>query len=304
MDAQHRLPLRHLSCAHGRMGWREAGAGPALVLLHGIGSASLSWSAQVDAFADRYRVIAWDAPGYAQSDPLPQPEPLAADYAAVLAEFLTLLGVGADLQTVAVVGHSLGALIAAAWAAQDQPLRRVGPVAPVAPAPQARGLVLASPARGYGQAPEALRQRKWQERVQAIERLGPERLADERVAQLCAAGASAAVLADLRRDMANVTRHGYAQAAYMLAHDDLLTHLRQVSVPVTVLCGELDRVTPPAACAALAAAVNAPFRLLPGVAHACYVEDAAAFNAALDEALVSPAPNPLALAGAAETRAR
>jgi pimeloyl-ACP methyl ester carboxylesterase len=87
--------------------------------------------------------------------------------------------------------------------------------------------------------------------------------------------------------MARVTRNGYAQAAHTLAHDDLMAQLQRVRAPLSVLCGELDRVTPPAACEAIAREVRAPFHLLRGVAHACYVEDANGFNAALRSALAA-----------------
>ena len=48
--------------------WLEKGQGTPLVLLHGIGSAARSFSAQLDGLASRWRVIAWDAPGYGQSE--------------------------------------------------------------------------------------------------------------------------------------------------------------------------------------------------------------------------------------------
>lgn len=263
MDSAH--PLHHVACAHGSMGWREAGRGLPLVLLHGIGSGSQSWAGQLDALASSHRVVAWDAPGYAESAPLPNPTPLADDYAQALADLLARLGI----DELVLLGHSLGALVAAAWAAR--------------PTARLHRLVLASPARGYGLAAPEVRQAKWRERVEAVERLGPEGLAADRAAALCAPGAPQAVVEKVRWNMARVTRQGYAQAAHMLAHDDLLTHLRRVavSVPVSVLCGALDRTTPAEASAKVASDVGAAFTLLPGVAHACYAEDPAAFNAAL-----------------------
>jgi pimeloyl-ACP methyl ester carboxylesterase len=267
MDPDRIHPLRHIDCAHGTLGWREAGSGPAMVLLHGIGSGSLSWAAQLAAFAGSHRVVAWDAPGYGESAALPQAKPLAVDYAQALSDFLSRL----HIDELVLVGHSLGALVAAAWAAR--------------PSARLQALVLASPARGYGAADAAVREAKWRERVEAIERLGPQGLADERAARLCAPGAPDAAIASVRWNMARVTRQGYSQAAHMLAFDDLLTHLRQVRVRAAVLCGELDRVTEPGACAAVAAEVGATFTQLPCVAHACYTEDPDSFNAALGAAI-------------------
>ncbi len=289
-----RFPLQHAVCSHGRVAWREAGAGMSppgrpkgefrsaqhegsqlsLVLLHGIGAGALSWAGQFAGLAGTHRVIAWDAPGYGSSAPLPQTQPMAVDYARALGEWLGQLGV----TELVLVGHSLGALMAAAWAAQ------AGERGPQ----RLRSLVLASPARGYGSAAPATQLAKWQERIELMARLGPAGLAEQRSASLCAGSASPAALALVRWSMARTTPGGYGQAAHMLAHDDLATHLRGVLAPMQVLCGDLDQTTPAAACRELAAQVGAPFTLLEGVAHACYVEDAPQFNAALRQALSPP----------------
>ncbi len=286
--AERRHPLQRAALPWGELCWREAGAGPALVLLHGIGSGALSWAAQLDGFKASHRVIAWDAPGYGESAPLPMQQPLATHYAGCLQALLLHLGI-TDLM---LVGHSLGALVAAAWAAGKATAAAPQTAPDIAPAMRLRGLVLASPARGYGSSAPAERQATFNQRVALIERLGPAGLAAERAAGLCAPGAAADVRKLVRWNMARVTRGGYAQAAHMLAHDDLAGHLRKLrdavtpsGLPISVLCGDLDRVTPLAACVALAAEVQAPVHTLRGVAHACYVEDPAQFNAALRQAL-------------------
>ena len=292
---QASLALRQVECRHGVVGWREAGQGLPLVLLHGIGSGAMAWAGQIEAFAATHRVIAWDAPGYAESAPLPQPRPLAIDYAQALGDFLQRIGV----TEMVLVGHSLGALMAAAFAAQAGAGAIAGAIAGAGAgaddgqragaAIKLRSLVLASPARGYGSAGAELRAAKWRERVELVERLGVAGMAAERAATLCAPGAPAAVVERLRWSMARVTPGGYAQAAHMLAHDDIATHLRRLSkgLSLSVLCGELDAVTPPAACARLADEFGASFSLLQGVAHACYVEDPARFNRALAECLTA-----------------
>ena len=84
-DARH--PLRFATLAHGRLGWREAGAAngaPALVLLHGIGSTSAGWRLQYGPLGERFRVLAWDAPGYGGSTPLPGDSPSPEAYAQAL----------------------------------------------------------------------------------------------------------------------------------------------------------------------------------------------------------------------------
>ena len=110
------------------------GSGPVVVLLHGISSGAASWLPCASLLAAHARVIAWDAPGYGDSSPLAQARPLAADYARRLEGLLAVLGV----QPALLVGHSLGALMAAAYAASARKL-------------PAR-LLLLSVAQGYGAA--------------------------------------------------------------------------------------------------------------------------------------------------------
>ena len=108
------------------MGFRRAGAGTPVshVLLHGIGSASASWAYQLAAAAasPAHQVLAWDAPGYGASTPVGPLEPQASDYAARLWAWLDALSCHSP---VVLVGHSLGALMAAS-AAQAQPGRVAG----------------------------------------------------------------------------------------------------------------------------------------------------------------------------------
>ena len=50
-----------------RLHVREAGEGPALVMLHGLGANGANWDATAAAFADRWRVIVPDLPGHGRS---------------------------------------------------------------------------------------------------------------------------------------------------------------------------------------------------------------------------------------------
>ncbi len=113
-------------------GFREQGHGTPLVLLHGISSGAASRHKQMALSG--YRVLAWDMPGYGESPMLPVAQANAGDYADALARMLDHAGV----EQAVVVGHSLGALVASAFAAKYP--RRV------------RYLVLADAAQGYGQA--------------------------------------------------------------------------------------------------------------------------------------------------------
>ena len=90
---------------------RDHGAGDPVVLVHGVGMQSAAWGPQIDALAKDYRVIAVDMPGHGGSDPLPEGSSLT-DYVAWCSQVIEELGLG----PVALVGHSMGALIAAGFA--------------------------------------------------------------------------------------------------------------------------------------------------------------------------------------------
>ncbi|MDE2670492.1 MAG: alpha/beta fold hydrolase [Chloroflexota bacterium] len=65
------------------------GEGPAILLTHGFGASSSMWRGQMDAFRDRYRIIAWDMRGHGNTDSPDDPgeysEPATlADIAAIL----------------------------------------------------------------------------------------------------------------------------------------------------------------------------------------------------------------------------
>src|SRR5215210_1780461 len=54
--------------------YRETGTGPALILMHGIGSGSAGWLFPLETLKG-YRLIAWDAPGYGASALLSMEKP-------------------------------------------------------------------------------------------------------------------------------------------------------------------------------------------------------------------------------------
>ena len=94
----------------------RAGAGPTLLLLHGIGSSATSWQRQFDRLAGDYTLIAPDLRGYGDSpDPAGPPslDAVADDLAALL-----------DREPAHVVGVSFGALAALALARRHPNLVR------------------------------------------------------------------------------------------------------------------------------------------------------------------------------------
>jgi pimeloyl-ACP methyl ester carboxylesterase len=240
--------------------YRESGLGPALVMLHGIGSSSAGWLFQLESI-ERFRVIAWDAPGYGRSQPLAESEPRAADYARSLARFLDSL----ELRDALLVANSLGGLIAGAFA-RAHPER-------------VRSLFLISPAGGH-RGDKA----KLAERLRQLDELGPEGLAEKRSPTLVAARSPAIALELVRWSQRRIHPSGYRQAAHCLAYGALGDDARHFAKPVRVVCGTEDTITPEASCKAIARAFQkGEYCSLPGVGHCAQIEDPTTINAMLSE---------------------
>jgi hypothetical protein len=71
---------------------RQAGTGPAVVMLHDSPRSSRLHLPTMAALADRYTVFALDTAGYGQSDPIGLPNPRIEDFATALGEALAALG--------------------------------------------------------------------------------------------------------------------------------------------------------------------------------------------------------------------
>ena len=59
---------KYFSYKNGRLAYREAGIGPTLFLLHGMNGGSQSWEHLFQSLATSFRIVAWDAPGFGDSD--------------------------------------------------------------------------------------------------------------------------------------------------------------------------------------------------------------------------------------------
>jgi pimeloyl-ACP methyl ester carboxylesterase len=257
-------PLQKVSTRRGIISYREAGAGPAVCLLHGISSQSGSWVHQLDTLAPRFHVIAWDAPGYADSDRLPANAPAASDYAESLAGLLDALGIDHAL----LVGSSFGALIAGAFAA-TRPDRVMG-------------LVLLSPAGGYGLSDVSEREAKLTGRLQRLARLGPQGLAQDLPAGMLSQRASAEARALAAWSTAHIRPDGYSQAARTLGDGRLIEDARKYPGPVLVIAGTEDRITPSAGSEAIARAFqHGSFRLVENAGHLCHLDLPALINSAI-----------------------
>jgi len=245
--------------------WRREGSGRCLVCLHGIGSNAGSFLPMLGHLPADWDVIAWNAPGYGASAPLAKDWPVEADYAAALLGFLDALG----LERVTLLGHSLGTLMAARFAADHS--GRVD------------SLLLGACAAGHGVAPGSPLSEATAARLVELDTLGARAFAEKRAPRLVAQPeARPEALARVTDAMAAVTMPGYGQAVRMLASGRLADSLRAVTVPVHIVWGTGDVVTPRAQSERAAEALGGLDIIeVPETGHALHVETPAEFSAAL-----------------------
>ncbi|MFD4871912.1 alpha/beta fold hydrolase [Streptomyces sp. NPDC058420] len=99
---------------HGyRRAFRMAGEGPVLVLIHGIGDSSATWTDLIPDLARTHTVIAPDLLGHGASDK-PRADYSVAAYANGVRDLLTTLGI----ESATLLGHSLGGGVAMQFAYQ------------------------------------------------------------------------------------------------------------------------------------------------------------------------------------------
>ncbi|QPM92223.1 alpha/beta fold hydrolase [Pseudooceanicola algae] len=248
---------------------RRKGPGRVLICLHGIGSRGESFVPMLPDLPADWDVIAWNAPGYSGSAPLGADWPVEADYSAALLGLLDAL----ELGRVTLLGHSLGTLMGARFAADH--------------GDRVTALVLGASACGHGQAPGVLSQAA-QDRLEALQAEGAEAFAASRAPRLLAdAPGNPGALKRVCDAMAAVTQPGYGQAVRMLASGQLEDSLSQVTAPTGFLWGDGDVVTPRAQTdrARAARGGTAPLGVIACAGHALHAEAPQALAAALIEIL-------------------
>jgi pimeloyl-ACP methyl ester carboxylesterase len=244
-----------------RIGYERKGMGPPLVLLHGgFGFDSRSWRRQIDALADEYMVVAWDAPGCGRSTD-PPPTFALTDYADCLAGFIAALGLSRP--------HVLGISFGGALALQ---LFDRHPALP-------RTLTLAGAYAGWAGSlpPDEVDRRV--ARLAADMQLPPEEWIPSYLPGLLTEEASPEMVEEVKSLMSAVRPATNQTMLQAMAQADLRDVLSRVNVPTLLLYGEHDVRSPVDVGRALHASISgSSLVILPGVGHFSSVEAAEHFN--------------------------
>lgn len=237
------------------IGYTETGVGDAtpIVFLHGVGSDKSVWLPQLEHFGADRRALAFDYPGYGDSDPAAD-ETSRDDYAVAILSAMDVL----DVERAHVCGLSLGGVVAIAMYAAE-PNRCASLILADTFADHPEGQVI------YDRA--------------VLGSANMRVLAESRVDVLMAQPADAAIRAEVIETMARIDPAAYvigAAAVWLANQRDRATAIRE---PTLVLCGTEDRVTPPALSHALARLIpGAQEALVEGAGHLANIERPQEFN--------------------------
>jgi pyruvate dehydrogenase E2 component (dihydrolipoamide acetyltransferase) len=254
-----------LDVAGHSIAYRVAGSGAgAAVCIHGFGSDRSVWSFNVPALAATTRVYTLDLPAHGQSSPRLETGSLG-ELVGVVAGFITALG----LSNVQLVGHSLGGAIAIRLAAEHPRL--------------AAALTLVAPA-GIGVAGTAdlditfardfLAMRTPAEAMAVLGRLvaRPGQISPTMAADVLEHARASAVHASLSALVDNALQRD-------LPGGQLRATLEQLAVPIEILWGTDDAITPAAAANGLPASI--PVHRVSGAGHLVQMEKSVAVNRVL-----------------------
>jgi len=253
----------------GPIAWREAGSGEPIVFLHGLGGTRVAWGAQLRGLSSRFRCIAWDMPGYGDSDPV---EPLT--YKAIadsLASFLDTLG----LERVDVVGLSFGGMHALHTAIHHPD--RIG------------RMVLADSSPAFGM--DGTTKEAWQTARLAPLDAGntPADSAEAVVDAITSVQLTGRIRDETVAAFAQISPRGFRAAVHCLPDNDVRQQLASIPHQTLVLVGDLDEETPVSYAQVLAEGLpNARLEIIPGAGHLTPAEAPTTFNDLISGFLGTP----------------
>lgn len=237
------------------IGYEEAGGGERvpIVFLHGVGSDKSVWRRQLAHFGDSRRTVAFDYPGYGDSDPAVEGM-TRDDFATTILAAMTELAI----DRAHICGLSLGGVIAIA-------MHHAWPK-------RVRSLILAD---SFADHPDG--QAIYDRSVAGSANM--RALAEGRADVLLAQPADPAVRAEVIETMARIDPASYVIGAEAVWLANQRERANQIRVPTLVLCGTEDKPTPPALSIALTKLIpGARYEPIERAGHLTNIEQPDAFN--------------------------
>lgn len=238
--------------------------GPAVVLLHALGTTLKIWDDVVAQLPTTCRILRYDLRGHGASDAPPPPYTMGAlirDCERMMDHF--------GLHDAVVVGLSLGGLVA-----QGLAVKRLDLV---------RGMVLSNTASKIG-TPEL-----WAARISEVRADGLAQYATGAMQRMFGRNHTAIAGTDTVRDMLIATPiDGWTGCAAAIAGADFYTPTASLTLPTLVIAGANDATTPPDLVRETADLIRGSrFKMIRGAGHLPMVEKPAEYSALITEFLHS-----------------
>jgi 3-oxoadipate enol-lactonase len=255
--------MASIATARGRIGYLEAGAGDAtpIIFLHGVGSDKSVWRPQLDHFGRSRPAVAFDYPGYGESE---FAQGVTRDeYAAAMLAAMDALGI----VRAHVCGLSLGGVVAIAMHA--------------AAADRCASLIIAD---SFALHPDG--QAIYDRSVATSQAMSMRELAEARTGMLLGSAASPELRVEVIDTMAAIDPTAYRLGAEAVWLADQRDRAAAIHVPTLILVGEEDGITPPALSEELHRIVSGSLLIrISSAGHLANSEQPQAFNAAIESFL-------------------
>ena len=252
-----------VSTAAGRVGVSETSGGDALpiVFLHGVGSDKSVWRPQLEHFGRSRRAVAFDYPGYGESDFVEGAT--RDDFAASILAAMDALGI----ERAHICGLSLGGVIAIAMhALAPQRCASLIIADSFAVHPDGRGI--------------------YDRSVAASRAMTMRELAEARSGLLLGSAATDELRREVIETMAAIDPAAYRLGAAAVWLADQRQRAIDISATTLILVGDEDSITPPALSKELERLIADPeFEVIPACGHLANAEQPARFNELIDHFL-------------------
>ncbi len=251
---------RHSPCID--LSYVDAGTGPAVVLIHGLGGHAAGWEQQIKALAGAYRVIAPELRGHGGSG-------YRSEEAVTLRSFtedLVTLLKGLGVEAAHVGGNSMGGLLALElWVRYPARIK---------------SLILAD-TTAFFPPPHIL-----DDFLRFFDQMDMTAWAGFMAPRLLRPGTAAALLRQVVETMAATTREVYQQGLVATFSADYRWALPLIDVPTLIVVGEEDQATPRGYARFLEHHIqDSVLRVVPEAAHLPQQENPGEFNRVVQEHL-------------------
>lgn len=255
--------MGQIETARGRIGYSEKGGGAEtpILFLHGVGSDKSVWKPQLDHFGMARRAVAFDYPGYGESEFVDGAT--RDDFAAAVLAAMDALAI----ERAHICGLSLGGVIAIA----------VHSVA----AHRCQSLIVADSFAVHPDG-QAIHDRS----VAASQAMTMRELAEARSGLLLGSDATDTLKSEVVNTMADIDPAAYRLGAAAVWLADQRDRAAKIDVPTLILVGEEDQVTPPTLSEELRELIpQSELHVIEKAGHLANAEQPHVFNSAIESFL-------------------